>query len=119
MKITAWIWNILIMVDSMWGVIFGYINTDTTISGTVGHFARVKGNRFWKSFEFIIDLAFYPIDGVGHCMQAEDRDPSEDYYCHWPIMLIIFTAPICIIICIPTWIYEVLKYGYNYFKRCF
>lgn len=63
------LWDFIVKVDCIGNALCGG-NYNNTVSGRVGYFANVKANRYWLTIEWIIDLAFRPIEGKGHCYQA-------------------------------------------------
>ena len=84
-KYEGWTLAVLIAFDQLGNAVGGG-NPDSTISARVGHFAddrfrspsRSK-RAYWRTLEWIIDLAFEPIDGKGHCKNAAAADPDGRY----------------------------------------
>lgn len=65
--------------DNFINALFGG-NPDSSISArTAFNRQRSHDQTYWIRLARIIDWAFYPIDGHGHCTQAWQNDPSEDY----------------------------------------
>ena len=81
----GWTLAVLIAFDQFGNAVGGG-NPDSTISARVGHFAddefrptsRSK-RAYWKTLEWIIDLAFEPIDGKKHCYKAAKADIHGRY----------------------------------------
>ena len=81
----GWTLAVLISIDQLGNAIGGG-NPDSTISARVGHFSEHTDRNkhrskyvYWKTLEWIIDLAFQPIDGKNHCKNAVDADPDGRY----------------------------------------
>jgi len=75
----SYILRVLVSIDQLGNTIAGG-NPDVTISARTGYFANVEktGLRiWWRCMEAIIDFAFYPIDGPGHCLKAYRSDEEE------------------------------------------
>jgi len=73
--------NLFVSIDQLGNVIAGG-NPDNTISLRVGFYTEKfykKGSvpAKWQIFKQIINFAFYPIDGEGHCKQAYFNDAGE------------------------------------------
>lgn len=86
-------------------------NPDNTISARVGYFAsdecesKIKG--YWKFLEMVVDFAFKPIQGPGHCFNAWQSEKDEpDYPGNYiaRIILGIFVLAGCILIIIFLWL---------------
>jgi hypothetical protein len=76
----SWPVAILTAIDQLGNAIArGY--PDATISARVGHFSENAnhGKAYWQALEKIIDFAFYPVDGPGHCKQATLADIHKRY----------------------------------------
>jgi hypothetical protein len=106
-----WINGVLIGIDQLGNAIAGG-NPDATISARTGYFANIKPNKtfmyYWKVMELIINIAFYPLDGADHCLQAYENDKDENHeegsdVTRGVLGLIIIVA--CVPISIVTWIY--------------
>ena len=81
----GWTLAVLIAIDQLGNAIGGG-NPDSTISARVGHFANDTSGAtsrskraYWKTLEKIIDFAFEPIDGKGHCKNAAAADHDGRY----------------------------------------
>ena len=75
----SWIQGVLIAIDQLGNATAGG-NPDATISARTGYFASESKNRFryyWKTMEYIINFAFYPIGGPNHCYRAYLADKDE------------------------------------------
>ncbi len=74
----SWPLKILIGIDQLGNAIADG-NPDVTISARVGEFARSEKRvqRFWRTLEFIINVAFLPVDGPDHCFNAFKRESDE------------------------------------------
>ena len=71
--------NLLIAIDQLGNTLAGG-NPDNTISARVGHFAQHSDGsqgKFWRGMERVIDWAFHPLDGPGHCRQSAARSTDE------------------------------------------
>lgn len=74
--------SLFISIDQFGNAVAGG-NPDNTISARVGyynHYHSFKGSGvpwYWRWFEKVIDTAFWPVDGVGHCHQAYHNDAGE------------------------------------------
>lgn len=68
--------NLFISIDQL-GNTLGAGNPDVTISARTGYFANkqmTKLRLWWKLMEMVIDFAFEPFDGPGHCLKSYDSD---------------------------------------------
>jgi hypothetical protein len=104
-KLPYWL-NVLLAIDQLGNAIADG-NPDNTISARVGYFAsdehasKIKG--YWKFLEKIINFAFAPIQGPGHCYRAwkaeqDEMDTQGSYIAR--IILAIFVAAGCLVITI-------------------
>jgi hypothetical protein len=102
-KLPYWL-NVLVAIDQLGNAVADG-NPDNTISARVGYFASnehrnsIKG--YWKTLEKVIDFAFAPIQGPGHCYnawraEADEIDTPGSYIAR--IILGIFVAAGCLII---------------------
>ena len=81
-----WATGVLIGVDQLGNSIAGG-NPDSTISARVGYFANKETCSFkercikyyWIVLEWVINLAFLPVDGPDHCLQAYKNDSEEKF----------------------------------------
>ncbi len=76
----SWPVAILIAIDQFGNAIArGY--PDATISARVGYFSEYANHArtYWQALEKIIDIAFKPVDGEGHCKQAMLADVNKRY----------------------------------------
>ena len=76
----SWPVAILIAIDQFGNAIArGY--PDATISTRVGYFSEYANHArtYWRALEKIIDIAFKPVDGPGHCKQAMLADVNKRY----------------------------------------
>ena len=121
----SWVSNVLVAIDQLGNAIAGG-NPDSTISARVGYFANKEPCSFkdkcillyWKTMEWIIDLAFLPIDGPGHCLQAYQNDSEEKFMkgSDWarvvlsliiiPSCLLIFVFLRLMVLIVPKWKYQ-------------
>ena len=76
----SWPVAILIAIDQL-GNAIARGNPDTSISARVGYFSEHAnhGRAYWRALEKIIDFAFNPVDGRGHCKQAWLADIHKRY----------------------------------------
>ncbi len=81
----GWTYAVLIAIDQFGNAVGGG-NPDSTISARVGYFSENTSRKkrpskyaYWKTLEWIIDRAFYPLDGKGHCSKAEKADLHGRY----------------------------------------
>jgi hypothetical protein len=57
----------------------------STISARVGYFSKhyrskgLKRGRYWRLLEKVINYAFKPLDGPGHCQMAMEIEGHERY----------------------------------------
>ena len=84
-------------------------NPDVTISARTGFLARHSRaiTRFyWKIYEQIIDFAFYPLDGPGHCEQAYQKEDDEIRFVGSDLLTAVLGLVIvvsCILIAVVNW----------------
>lgn len=84
--------NILQPID-MFGNALAAGNPENTISSRTGYFAReakAYARWYWLTLEFVIDLAFFPFDGWGHCAAASSKENDEIYGFNRKIALVLF-----------------------------
>ena len=84
-KYKGWTLAVLIAIDQFGNAVGGG-NPDSTISARVGFFSENTPREehpskyaYWKTLQWIIDRAFYPIDGAGHCSKAAAADIHGRY----------------------------------------
>ncbi|VAW90815.1 hypothetical protein MNBD_GAMMA22-285 [hydrothermal vent metagenome] len=76
-----WFLRILIAVDQLGNAIAGGY-PDAVISARVGYFANKADSpmrAYWQILEWIINCAFYPIDGPNHCLCSLNDDKEEKF----------------------------------------
>lgn len=76
-----WFLRILIAIDQLGNAIAGGY-PDAVISARVGYFANKEKSpiqRYWIALEWVIDFAFYPIDGPNHCLCSLNDDKDEKF----------------------------------------
>ncbi len=61
--------ELLINIDRLGNSLCGG-DPRATVSGRVGYFAATKKNPYWRLLQVVINFAFRPIDGIGHCYKA-------------------------------------------------
>ncbi|MBT8141263.1 MAG: hypothetical protein HKN88_05405 [Gammaproteobacteria bacterium] len=76
-----YIQNVLIAIDQLGNALAGG-HPDNTVSARVGFFSEhaTMGRICWKMLEKIIDFAFYPLEGPGHCKRAYLKDMQEEFF---------------------------------------
>lgn len=98
-----WLWNVLVAIDQLGNTIAGG-KADITISARVGYYANYqiepKFLLYWKFLEKVINFAFYPLDGKGHCIQALEED-NETGHVHGNDLMRAILGVIIIVACIP------------------
>jgi len=115
----SWIKGVLIAIDQLGNAIAGG-NPDVTISARTGYFAnefKTKLQFYWKTMEYIINFAFYPIDGPDHCHKAYKADEDESHKAGSDFMraiLGLITIAACILISILTRVYVVILPGVKF-----
>ena len=75
-----YILNVLIAIDQLGNTIGGG-SPSNTVSARVGYFAvhAGMGKICWQFLEKVIDFAFYPLDGPGHCRNSYMKDMDEGF----------------------------------------
>lgn len=73
--------NLALAIDQLGNALAGG-SADSTVSARVGFYSYEKyRNRwlrlYWHGLRWLIDFAFYPIDGPEHCRQAYASDADE------------------------------------------
>ena len=119
-KPMSWPLAVLVAIDQLGNAIAGG-NPDATVSARCYYFARLHDNMlkyYWRFLEWLINFAFYPIDGPQHCKQAHENEPDEEFYpgsditrAILGIFVIIACIPLSIIlrlavIIVPGWKYK-------------
>ena len=115
-----WILKRLISINQLGNAISGG-NPDALISSRVAYFTNIKKThfrRYWKVLEWLINFAFFPIDGPDHCLRSLENDKDNKYYqgsdlAKATLGLIIIVASLFIaiflriaILIIPSWHYK-------------
>lgn len=75
----SWIGGVLVAIDQL-GNAVAWGNPDATISARTGYFANEVETTFklyWQCMEWIINFAFYPIDGPDHCHREYLKDKDQ------------------------------------------
>ncbi len=90
---------------------------DCTISATTGHYSKEDGTKYWVILETIIDFTFYPVDGIGHCLQAYHKDPNEDYKEGFKVPLFIITFVFCVVLGLIFWSKHIIGKFFNLLGR--
>ena len=75
----SWIGGVLVAIDQL-GNALAWGNPDATISARTGYFANEVDCTFklyWLTMEWIINFAFYPIDGPDHCHREYLKDKDQ------------------------------------------
>lgn len=83
-------------------------NIDSTISATAGRYR--DESKFWRFLSVIIDVVFFPFDGLNHCVQAYEKDKNEDFEQGILPLMLIFT----LIGCAAVFPISIIKMLYNY-----
>lgn len=71
--------RVLIGIDKLGNAIAGG-NEECTISGRTGYHAENTTGPmlyYWLFLQLIIDITFYPWDGMGHCKQAYEKETDK------------------------------------------
>jgi len=71
----------LIIIDQFGNALTGG-NPNAVISARVAYFANIEKTAFqayWKLLEWIINFAFFPIDGPNHCLRALENDTENKF----------------------------------------
>lgn len=93
--------NIGISTDK-WGNSFSGGSHNNTISARVGDYSNRKGvySLFWCVLEWIINFAFYPVDGPEHCYKAFKKEKEDSTFREGNWLGRIVLMPIVVIVCI-------------------
>ena len=118
----SWIRGVLIAIDQLGNAVAGG-NPDATISARTGYFANVHKTRlqfYWKILEYIINCAFYPVDGPDHCYndylaeQANYFNEGSDFLrAVLGLIIIVFCIPIAFITRIYVLLFPKAKFDYE------
>ena len=118
----SWIRGVLIAIDQLGNAVAGG-NPDATISARTGYFANEQKTRlwpYWKTLEYIINFAFYPIDGPDHCYndylteQANCFNEGSDFLrAVLGLIIIVFCIPIAFITRIYVLVFPEAKFDYE------
>lgn len=82
---------------------------DISISGRIGYNNIYHYNWFWGVCQKIVDFAFYPLDGWGHCYDAYKNDKNESYNPGGSFIALVILISLVTIVCIPL---SVLSWAY-------
>lgn len=86
-------------------------NPDIPMSARIGYYSY-NGYLWFKIMEWVVDVSFFPIDGVNHCLQAWESDSTEGVNkgSIWSIAFMsLFTVAGSICIAPFTWGYYLIK----------
>lgn len=73
----SYIKEVLVALDQLGNASLAFGYADQTVSGRVGWHANYGSHKkMWEVPESIIDWAFLPMDGEGHCIQSIENDRS-------------------------------------------
>lgn len=118
--------NLIVSIDQLFNTICGG-DPDNTLSARVGFFSRHEDQQllpkklrmFYKMIERPIDLAYEHADGKGHCRQAFEDDPDEEYTDNnWGIFLFLMSLiiyPLCVVV--GGFIHMLRELGCKKFKK--
>ena len=102
--IADYVQDICVAVDRLGNALTGG-SDENTISGRTGHWAQEHtGFRRWPwaLLQCIIDITFYPLDGVGHCKRsAENAENAQGNNFALLVLTAIATVPVCLLILWP------------------
>ena len=59
---------------------------------------------------WVVDGTFYPFDGGGHCGQAYEKDPNEEFKSGFKPLITIFTLAGCLVIAPIAWVIHLIRY---------
>lgn len=117
-RLWQYISHIFIAIDQFGNALAGG-NSDNTISARVGnynhhYYEKNKVPWYWSLFERIIDTAFYPVDGPGHCHEAYHSDAGEVFNHPLTNVMIAIAAtvvivPSCVIIALILYLLSALR----------
>ncbi len=62
----GYIWAVFIGLDQLGNALAGG-HPDMTVSARLGYLRYARSGRWWGPARKMVDWAFYPVDGVGHC----------------------------------------------------
>jgi len=103
--------SVLMALDRLGNALSGG-NSLCTISGRTGYYARfslLSVRWFWILLEKVIDFAFFPFDGKGHCYQAYLKETKNEFYRLNSFrflalfVLAVLTIPTCVLISSISW----------------
>lgn len=117
----SWISGVLIAIDQLGNAVAGGY-PDSTISARTGYFANEAKPHFrfyWKIMEFIINFAFYPIDGPNHCYEeyykgrGEHKETGSDLMrAVLGLIIIVFCIPIALVTRVYVLVFPKAKFNY-------
>ena len=113
--------ELLIALDQLGNAIAGG-NADQTVSGRIGWHANYGGHvLLWAIPETVVDWAFEPVDGMGHCIKSiEDRAGVSEHTTAGLIavtaLAVVFATPIGILLrarAALIWCRDALRSNFN------
>ncbi len=96
---SGWARSVVVAIDQLGNALAGG-HPDVTISARVGYFAA-QGKRYFGVLENVIDWAFRPVDGDGHCAQARAGETGEQFQRGNDVALgalTLITLPTCLVL---------------------
>ena len=102
--IADYVQDIFVAVDRLGNALTGG-SDENTISGRTGHWAN-KRKGFWQKpwaiLQCIIDITFYPLDGIGHCKESAQKATNFQGNNFLLLVLTVIAAvPVCVLILSP------------------
>lgn len=117
-RLWQYISHLFIAIDQFGNALAGG-NSDNTISARVGYYNHhyYEPNKvpwYWRWFEKIIDTAFHPVDGPGHCHEAYHNDAGEVFDHRLTNVMIAVAAtivivPSCVVIALFLYLLSALR----------
>ena len=74
----GWIWAVFIGLDQLGNALAGG-HPDVTISARLGYLGDFHKRGWFLLVARMVDWAFYPADGEGHCVASWVREDGEGY----------------------------------------
>ena len=102
--IADYVQDVFVAVDRLGNALTGG-SDENTISGRTGHWANIRRGfwrRPWALLQSIIDITFYPLDGIDHCKRsAKKANNFQGSNFALLVLTAIVAVPVCLLILLP------------------
>lgn len=109
----GYIWAVFISLDQLGNALAGG-HPDMTVSARLGYLKHTRSGRWWGPARKMVNWAFYPVDGLGHCgtsfrtacaadEQAKLRRGNDVGLCLLMVLVVFLVLPLRLVNTIRRW----------------